>query len=241
MGRSMSNSGRKEYVHQHSGWLIPLAFVFAILLLSGLFLGWYLRPGPRTAGAPTDRANLVALTVRGTSFAIPANYIESSAARAGGAQNNLTLATLFPSFRGYSEDEAKAFSGNAPDSAVVHLVMRGDPNNLDTNARLARIYMPYVVDSKGIAGAFSLTQYTFRANSGYEQSDLFAGQSDQGLLLLLCERASAELPSPNCIAIDRPLAPSLSLSYRFKRAYLARWREIASGVNGLVKRFEVKA
>ncbi|HEY4078145.1 MAG TPA: hypothetical protein VGM26_14540 [Rhizomicrobium sp.] len=237
----MSNSGRKEYVHQHSGWVIPLAVVFAILLLSGLFLGWYLRPGPRTTGAPTGRANIVALTVQGTPFAIPANYIESSAARAGGAQNTLTLAALFPSFRGYSEDEAKSFAGNAPDSPIVHLVLRGDPNNLDSNARLTRIYMPYIVDAKGAAGPFALTQYTFRASSGYDQSELFAGQSDQGLLLLLCERASTELPSPNCIAIDRPLTPGLSLSYRFKRAYLARWREIASGVNGLVKRFEIKA
>src|SRR5476651_126722 len=43
----------KEDVHQHSGWLIPLAVAFAILLLSGLFLGWYLRPGPRPqSGAP---------------------------------------------------------------------------------------------------------------------------------------------------------------------------------------------
>jgi hypothetical protein len=237
----MSSSGRKQYVHQHSGWLIPLAFVFAILLLSGIFLGWYLRPGPRTTGAPTDRSTIVQLTVHGTAFAIPANYIENSAARAGGAQGSLTLAALFPSFQGYSEDDAKQFAGNAPDSPVVHLVLRGDPNNLDTNARLARVYMPYIVDSKGMAGPFALTQYMFRASSGYEQNDLFAGQSDQGLLLLLCERVSVELPSPNCIAIDRSLASGLSLSYRFKRAYLARWREIASGVNGLVKRFEVKA
>ena len=70
----------------------------------------------------------------------------------------------------------------------------------------------------------------FRANSGYERNDLFAGQGAGGLVLLLCERAAGDLPSPNCLAIDRPLAANLSFSYRFKRAYLARWREIASGV-----------
>ena len=49
--------------------------------------------------------------------------------------------------------------------------------------------------------------------------------------------AAAELPSPNCLAIDRPLAEDLSFSYRFKRAYLARWRELSAGVDVLIAKF----
>ena len=52
------------------------------------------------------------------------------------------------------------------------------------------------------------------------------------------EREAADLPSPNCIAVDRPIANGLSLSYRFKRAYLARWREMADGADALVRKFE---
>ena len=55
--------------------------------------------------------------------------------------------------------------------------------------------------------------------------------------LLLCERPAQDLPSPNCLAIDRPIAPGVSLSYRFKRAQLARWREIAGGVDRLMAGF----
>ena len=50
----MSHAEQKEDVHGHSGWLIPAIFLFVILLLSGLFLGWYLRPGPRVSVSPTD-------------------------------------------------------------------------------------------------------------------------------------------------------------------------------------------
>ena len=217
--------------------MIPAGFFFAILLLSGLFLGWYLRPGPKLAAAPTDRSTLVQVTVRGTPFAIPANYIESSAARAGGEMDSLALAVLFPSWRGYSEGQARLFIGNAPDSPVIRLSLRGSPNYLDERARLDRIYMPYIRDPKGSVGPFGLTQYAFASNTGYERDDLFAGQNDKGLVLLLCERASAELPSPNCLAIDRPLARNLSFSYRFKRAYLARWREMSAGVDGLIMKF----
>jgi len=233
----MSGTGQKGEIHRHSGWVIPAGFFFVILLLSGLFLGWYLRPGPKLAAAPTDQSTLVQVTVRGTPFAIPANYIESSAARAGGEMDSLALAVLFPSWRGYSEGQARLFTGNAPDSPVIRLSLRGSPNYLDERARLDRIYMPYIRDPKGSVGPFGLTQYAFASNTGYERDDLFAGQNDKGLVLLLCERASAELPSPNCLAIDRPLARNLSFSYRFKRAYLARWREMAAGVDGLIMKF----
>ncbi|OAI43948.1 hypothetical protein AYO42_01195 [Rhizomicrobium sp. SCGC AG-212-E05] len=234
----MSNTGQRDDVHQHSGWWLPLAFLFAIALLSALFLGWYLRPGPRPSAAPTGQSNIVNLTVRGSAFSIPANYIENAATRAGGDQDSLALTALFPSFRGYSESEAKLFQGNAPDSPVIHMSLRGDANNLAPEARLLRIYGPYLVNRDGVAGPFGLTQYAFRKNSGYEQNDLFAGMGTGGLVLLLCERAASDLPSPNCLAIDRPLAKNLSFSYRFKRAYLARWRELAGGVNILIRKFE---
>ena len=55
---------------------------------------------------------------------------------------------------------------------------------------------------------------------------------------MVCERAGGNLPSPNCLAIDQPLADDLSFSYRFKRAYLARWHEMSSGANALIRKFE---
>jgi hypothetical protein len=236
----MSHVDQKEDIHQHSGWLIPAAFLFAVLLLSGLFLGWYLRPGPKAPAAPTVQATLVALTVGGQAFAIPANYIQNPAARAGGTQNSVALAALFPSWHGYSDAEAKVFSGNAPDSPVVRLSLHGDANPLDASARLARIYQPYIPDPKGAPGPFGLTQYGFAKNSGYEHQDLFAGENNGKLLLFLCEQPAPELPSPNCLATDQPLGKSVSLSWRFKRAYLARWRELSGGVSALMTRFETR-
>ena len=231
----MTIQDQREDVHGHSGWLIPLGLVFAILLLSGLFLGWYLRPGPKVAQA-TDKSNVVALTVGGAAFAIPANYIETPAARAGGALGAVTLAALFPSWRGYSDAEARAFAGNAPDQPVIHLALRGNAGNLSTADRLARIYLPYVTDQNGAGGPFELTQYGFRPDSGYARSELFVGHAAMPVLLL-CEKDAPDLPSPNCIAVERPIAQGLTLSYRFKRAYLARWREIAAGADALVRKF----
>jgi hypothetical protein len=233
----MSNTGQQK-IHQHSGWLIPLAFALAVLLLSGLFLGWYLRPGPPPPAAPTGQSGIVELTIQGTDFAVPANYIQNPAARAGGNQNSLALAALFPSLRGYSDSEANLFQGNAADSPVIHINLRADTDTLDAKTRLRRVYKPYAVNPTGTAGPFGLTQYEFRPNSGYERNDLLVGQGASGLVLLLCERAAGDLSSPNCRSTDQPLERDLSITYRFKRAYLARWREIDSGIHGLVRKFE---
>jgi hypothetical protein len=232
----MSYEGRAEDVRGHSGWLIPLALAAAILVLSALFLVWYLRPGPRSS-APTDKSNIVQLSVAGRSFTVPANYIQTPAARSGGEQAQVTVAALFPSWRGYSDADARVFAGNAPDSPVVRITLRADSSRLDAAARLERIYKPYVENAAGTPSAFGLTRYSFRRDSGYERNDLFVGNQN-GLVLLLCERAGATLASPNCLAVDRPLGGGVSFSWRFKRAWLARWVEMAGGVDSLLKKFE---
>jgi hypothetical protein len=56
----------------------------------------------------------------------------------------------------------------------------------------------------------------------------------------LCELASAELPSPNCLVPGLPLDKGVTLSYRFKRAYLSRWREVSDGADTLIARFRTK-
>lgn len=229
---------QREDAHGHSGWLIPLGLVCAILLLSGLFLGWYLRPGPKVAQA-TDQSNVVALSVGGTAFAIPANFIANPAARSGGEQSAVMLAALFPSWRGYSDAQARLFAGNAPDSSVIRLTLRATAANLSAADRLARIYLPYVMDENGAGGPFELTQYGFRANSGYDRNELFVGHATSGPVLILCEKEAPDLPSPNCVVAEHPIAKGLSLSWRFKRAYLARWREMTTGAEALIRKFEL--
>jgi hypothetical protein len=229
-------SGEAEF-HQHSGWLIPLGLLGVVVALCGFFLLYYLRPQtvPFRNSPPTAAATAIELSVRGLRLHIPARYIESRAARSGGDQDVVPLFAALPDMRGFSQAENALFAGNAADSPVIHLQLRADINSLDTKARLQRIYMPYIVEPKGETTSFGLTRYVFRANSGYGRSDLFAGTEDG--FLLLCERPAQDVPSPNCLAIDRPIAPGVSLSYRFKRAHLSRWQAIGDGVNRLVSGF----
>ncbi len=229
-------SGESEF-HRHSGWLIPLGLFTVIAALSGIFLLYDLRPvpGPFRDNRPTAAGTMVRISIRGLKLKVPARYIESRAARGGGDQDVVPLFAALPDMRGYSDAEAALFAGNAADLPVVHLLLRADTNSLDMKSRLARIYMPYITDSNGEDGSFALTRYTFRADSGYGRDDLYAANG--GETLLLCERPAQDIPSPNCLAIDRPVAPGVNLSYRFKRAQLSHWRDIGEGANRLIAGF----
>ena len=101
-------------------------------------------------------------------------------------------------------------------------MIRADSNGLGIQSRLVRVYMPYIIDPKGETAPFGLIRYGFRPDSGYGRNDLYAGPG--GGNLFLCERPAQNLPSPNCLAVDRPIADGVSLSYRFKRTQLSRWR-----------------
>src|SRR5579883_2417401 len=165
----MIQAGEKEDIHQHSGWVLAAALLFALMLLSGLLMGWYLRPGPRAPVALTGQADLVPVSLGSLNLQVPANYIQNAAARRGGAQDSLALAALFPSWEGYSDGLARQFQSNAPDSAVVRILLRRDGNAMDAATRLARIYRPYLQAPEGMAGPFELRQYGFADNSGYEK------------------------------------------------------------------------
>ena len=236
----MSDRGSEPAeIHQHSGWLIPLGLALVVLVLCGAFLLYDLRPGAglfRNA-APTADVSAIRLSIRGVAFTIPGNYLDSRSSRRGGDLDVIALSALLPDMRGYSAGDAALFPSNAADSPVVHLILRGDTNSLTAADRLARIYQPYVTDPNGAAAPFGLTRYTFHDGTGYERNDLYVAQGGNGPLLLLCERPAQDLPSPNCLAIDRTVATGVTLSYRFKLAQLSGWQSIATGVDRLVNGF----
>lgn len=235
--RGQAESEQAE-IHQHSGWLIPLGLGVVILVLCALVLLYDLRPAALFRNnAPTADSSFVSLSVRGVHLQVPGNYLESRASRRGGDVDVLNLSAVLPNLRGYSAADAGLFLSNAADSPVVHLMLRGDTNRLTPADRLARIYRPYIADPNGTPDRFGLTRYTFREGTGYELNDLYQASSGAGLVLLLCERPAQDLPSPNCLAIDRPVAQGVTLSYRFKLAQLSQWRQIDAGVNGLIANF----
>ena len=241
----MTSRGRnaEDTVKQRSGWLIPLAVFVVTAVLSALFLLFYLAPTPTSFieehQSPTTRTEPVQISVGGLSLDVPANYLLYARARRGGQMKQVEIFAKFPDFHGYSDWESQTFNGNGPDSPIIYMLIREEPFNLEEDERLKRIYLNYVADPEGKPGPFDLTEFMFRDDSGYRGEDLFVGDVRGHPVVMRCVRFSPEVPSPSCLR-DVRLSGGVALSYRFKRAQLANWRDIAAGVSGLVRSFTAK-
>ena len=226
-------------IHRHSGWLIPLGLFSVIAALCGIFLLYYLRPATRPVpGQPPDRCRQpwCDISIRGLKLKVPARYIESRAARGGGDQDVVPLFAALPDMRGYSDAEAALFAGNAADLPVVHLLLRADTNSLDmqkpAHPHLHALYHRFQRRRRRLCVSRAILSAPIPAMAATISMLEIAAES-----LFLCERPAQDIPSPNCLAIDRPIAPGVNLSYRFKRAQLSHWREIGEGANRLIAGF----
>jgi len=239
----MSRSDTDD-VRQRSGWLIPIAVFVVTAGLSALFLLYYLAPAPTALiedhAVPTALTDPVSLRVGKLALTIPANYVMYQSARSGGRQPKVELYATYPDFHGYTSGDAQTFAGNAADSPVVYMLVRKDELNLTEEQKFQRIYVNYLASPQGMAGPFGLTQYAFRDDSGYRGQDLFIGEGDHGPMAFICARFSMQVQSPNCWR-DMRLGKGASLTYRFKRANLGHWREIAAGVDTLMHSFTTRA
>jgi hypothetical protein len=240
----MSRNDIDDGVKQRSGWLIPIAVFVVTAGLSALFLLYYLAPAPTSLieehASPTSQSDGVAISVGKLALKVPANYILYRSARSGGARKTLELYATYPDFHGFTDGDAQTFAGNASDSPVIYMLIREDQINITEEQKLQRIYLNYVADPAGKPGPFGLTQYAFRDDSGYRGEDLFVGQDAKGPIVMRCVRFSQNVQSPSCLR-DTRMAHGISLTYRFKRANLGHWREIAGGVDALLRSFMVRA
>jgi len=229
-----------DTVRRRSGWLIPIAVFVVTAALSALFLLFYLAPAPSSfieeRPTATTRDDPVHLSVNGLRLVVPANYLVFSSARSGGERREISLFTTYPDFKGYESGDSDAFTGNASDSPAIFMLIRSDTLNLTEQDRLDRIYLNYVVEPKGTPGPFGLTQYVFRDDSGYRGEDLFVGSIGDKPVVMRCVRFSESVPSPSCLR-DLRLGKRAALSYRFKRAQLAHWQDIAVNIQILVHGF----
>lgn len=233
-----------ETIRKRSGWVIPLSVFLVTFSLSAMFLLLYLAPSAPSLFekqvSPTSRSDMIALRVGGKAFHVPANYLLYAAARQGGEQKEVALFALLPGFTGWSNWDADAFASNAADSRVVYLTIHQDRLGLSEADKFQRIYLDYVGDRAGRLSAFGLRHFDFRQDTGYRNEDLFVGDSPKGPVVMRCVRPSREVPSPSCLR-ELLLSRGVALSYRFKRAHLEEWRNIAAKEDSLLEGFAKSA
>jgi hypothetical protein len=234
-------------VHRHSSWTMP-AILILITAAIGIGIFFYLT-GPTvqdlagTTPSPTASAEPIDLKVDGIAYRIPAHYTESRATRAGGEQDEVNLHVLLPDLHPWTLTDQAAFASNAPDARVVHFVLKPDRQTLTEDQRFERALRPQTTNPDGVPGPYNLAQFDFPQGLGYDDTQIFIALLDaktKSLLVLRCDKIGDPTFGPSCIRQMRT-PDGIGLTYRFKRAHLAEWQSIDSGITKLVADFRSKA
>lgn len=225
-----------EEVRQESSWRYPLGIFLATLVLCAIFLYYYVGPSVDELGgnvpSPAISEEPVALSVAGVNFAIPANYTVFPRDRRGGARDEVWLYALWPTLSGYAPSRREDFVENAADTRRIDILIAARTSPFTERERIDILYMPQTIDRRGARTPWQLIKYDFkeqRSNvptSGYAGTELYLGEgANKEVIALFCYKERDDTPSPECWR-EMELAPTVTLTYRFKRPYIAEWRKI---------------
>lgn len=231
------NSAAEEFgmeAKQDSSWTVPLTILGVTLLLSFGFLYYYFGPTflEITGETPDPSASVkpISMTIGGMPLVVPTNFTRFPRARRDGEKQSVALYALLPDLEPFTPEKSMIFDGNEPDSAVIYFEISEFGLALEEGDRLVKVYLEKTIDPNGRDGPYGLQAYDFTNNSGYRDEDLFVYyQENDEPIIVRCYEESELIPSPHCRR-DLRLNENLALSYRYKRPWLAQWREIDKSV-----------
>ncbi|MEE2691033.1 MAG: hypothetical protein VX640_05765 [Pseudomonadota bacterium] len=234
-----------EEIKQESSWRYPLGIFIATLVLCAIFLYYYVGPSvdefSGNVPSPAISEEPVKFTVGGVGFEVPTNYTVYPRDRRGGERDEVSLYALWPTLAGYTPARREDFVENVDDTRRVDIMISQRTSAFSEQERIDVLYLPQTNDRRGARTSFQLVKYTFqdqRANvptNGYAGTELYLGETENGAALaIFCFSEREDVKSPECWR-EYELTPTVSVSYRFKRPYLAEWKAIDARVRGFVE------
>jgi hypothetical protein len=187
------------------------------------------------AGAFTGPKQLP-ITVGGMLFNVPSDAIRMRLQRRSGAQDRIDLAFAYPSLSP-PERQKHVTADTVEDARVVidrlllSIALRG--NELSPDDRIRTIY-PHYLDQRA-EERNGLVARPFLDDTPYHGEDLFIGNG--GAFVARCTRD--DLTPGICLTQRR--IDSVDMTFRFPRAWLTDWRDVAEAMDKLVMKLRGKA
>ena len=176
------------------------------------------------------------ITVGGMLFNVPSDAIRMRLQRRSGAQDRIDLAFAYPSLSP-PEPQKHVTADTVEETPVVidrlllSIALRSD--DLSPDDRLRTIY-PRYLDQRA-EERNGLTGRSFLNDAPYHGEDLFIGSG--GAFVTRCTRD--DLTPGICLTQRR--IDTVDMTFRFPRAWLTDWRDVAGAMEKLVAKLRGKA
>jgi hypothetical protein len=219
--------------------MLPVTFLGLLVVGAGIFVTVALWPTWSAAPIPHD-APLIPTTVADVLFDVPPAAIRNPVQRHAGPHERIDLAFLWPALTPPPVDS------KVPDQPAVELT-DDSAAVWDASARLfvtiaalgpvlpplerLRSIYPRYVEAEATAGPDGLAILPFRNTSPYADEDLvyLAGTPEQ--FFARCSRPVSGVPGT---CIHERLVGAAEITFRFPRAWIGDWRNVAAGFDRLI-------
>jgi hypothetical protein len=222
---SVSRYGSRDWLHGH---VTPLALGGAITLGAVALVAYLLWPTWALEGSSTPER--LPVSVGGTLFNVPTAAIRVKIQRHSGAQERVDLSFVFPSLappeapRHVTSNETLEELTQPTDRIFLSISAHHD--TLAPDMRVRTIY-PRYLEQASTPGQDGLTMRAFRDGTPYGGEDLFFANTPA-----LTARCSRDAATPGMCLSERRI-DGADLTFRFPKAWLSQWREVATAMDRL--------
>jgi hypothetical protein len=218
-------------------WRKPLRDHFIAVAVSGAivtgavalvaYLLW-----PTWGSDPSKDPGRLPVSVGAALFNVPADAFRMKVQKHSGAQERIDLNFLYPSLM--APDGSKHAGADTVEQAVapidrIFLSIEAHHDAMAPDVRLRTIY-PRYLDPTASPEQDGLTVRAFRDASPYANEDLFLADTPA-----MVARCSRDALTPGMCLSERRIGGA-DLTFRFPRAWMAQWRDVAGAMDQLTAR-----
>jgi hypothetical protein len=212
---------------QQRGHLVPIVLASA-LAASAIALVAYLL-WPTWEPTKSDDPARLPVSVGATLFNVPTLAVRMKVQRHSGPQERVDLSFAYPSLD--AAGAPKHASSETAEGAIqpidrIFLSISAHHDTLAPDIRVRTIY-PRYLEKVSAPGQDDLTARAFRDGTPYSNEDLFIANTPA--MVARCTRDAA---TPGMCLSERRI-DGADLTFRFPRAWLAQWRDVAGAMDKL--------
>lgn len=222
---------------------MAIATLAVLVLSAGSFVAYVLWPRWPSPPVPLD-APAIPITVAGVLFEVPPAAIRTALQRHPGPHERIDLAFAWPSLTPPQPElsaNAKplaaagdvAVGGQLPEAGVndrLFVTIAALGSVLPPIERLRTIYPRYVA-TQASTDASGLAIQPFRAATPYDGEDLIYAAATPDRFFARCTREFGSVPGT---CIHERTIDAAEVTFRFPRAWLGNWQNIAAGFDRLM-------
>jgi hypothetical protein len=219
----------------HNPLLAPLVLFIAATIVSAGYVGYVLWPRwPETPVA--NNAPPIPIVVAGVTFNIQPAAIRRDVQRHPGEQARVDLVYLWPSLNPPDPAAKPAVHTPVNPERRLFVSIESGDDTLPLMQRVQAVY-PHFLVAQPTAGPPGLTLRGFRDGTPYQGEELVFESAQPTHFLARCTRHGV-MNAGNCL-LERRIGEA-DITFRFPRAWLSDWRQIAKGIDTLMARWQRK-